>query len=50
MSVISLSLAGVSVDDIDFAEIAPRLFDEAVEMNRSGPLELPTDDSTAGVF
>ena len=45
----SLSLARVSIDDLYFAEIPPHLFDEAVEMDRSGPLALPEDDATAGV-
>jgi hypothetical protein len=38
------SLAGVGVVEIDFAEVKPELFDEAVDMDRGGPLELPDDD------
>jgi hypothetical protein len=41
---LSPSLAGVSVEDVVFAEVDNELFDGAVEMDRGGPLELPDDD------
>ena len=39
------SRTGLSTDDVDVAEVEPTLFDEAVEMDRGGPLELPPDDN-----
>ena len=38
------SLTGMSLDDLDFAAIPTKVFDEAVEMDRSGPLVLPKDE------
>lgn len=38
------SPTGMSLDNLDFAAIPLEVFEEAVEMNRNGPLELPQDD------
>jgi hypothetical protein len=33
------------VDNLDFIDVKHKLFDEAVEMDRGGPLVLPIDDN-----
>lgn len=35
----------MSVVDVDFADVEPKPFDEALEMDRGGPLELPLDNN-----